>query len=272
MKKTLMTLLLAALTMSGSAQTENPRGIYRLVSLDGKVGEVNAPFEQYKICTDSVTMMLSVQNAYFQFTDSDHKVFNYTGNQPKDENDKTTLIYDSNADHFTMKWWSNLEGHLYFPENGWCEEKYVAGNLSETAKLVYDAVNGRVEDMTKNPIVGAWRLIGYMDELRDIKKEVGRLQQQYPTSRFFDTFFIFTPSHWVGVANNGVGKVSQIQYDGKNACKIDNESVRVKWISKDCIAVEERIDYRIDWQVLERITDGVSPFSRMAGKYAKALK
>ena len=47
------------------AQTENPRGIYKMTTLTGKQGEVKAPFEQYKICTDSVTLMVTERAAFY---------------------------------------------------------------------------------------------------------------------------------------------------------------------------------------------------------------
>ena len=53
MKKNIITILLALVAVTGQAQTENPRGIYRLMTLVGKNGEVNSPFHQYKVCTDS---------------------------------------------------------------------------------------------------------------------------------------------------------------------------------------------------------------------------
>ena len=40
MKKFILTLLLVSLTAGATAQTENPRGIYRLMTLVGKNGEV----------------------------------------------------------------------------------------------------------------------------------------------------------------------------------------------------------------------------------------
>ena len=83
MKKTFITMLLATLTLGAAAQTENPRGIYKMMTLTGKQGEIKAPFDQYKICTDSITMMVSVQNAFFNIVDNDKQVFNYTGDQPK---------------------------------------------------------------------------------------------------------------------------------------------------------------------------------------------
>ncbi len=63
MTKAIVTMLLATLTIGATAQTENPRGIYKMTTLTGKVGEVKAPFDQYKICTDSVTLMVSVQSS-----------------------------------------------------------------------------------------------------------------------------------------------------------------------------------------------------------------
>ena len=60
-----MKLLMAAACLSlpivSNAQTESPRGIYKMMTLTGKQGEIKAPFDQYKICTDSVTLMLNVQ-------------------------------------------------------------------------------------------------------------------------------------------------------------------------------------------------------------------
>ena len=61
------------------AQTENPRGVYKLITLDGRAGLVNAPLDQYKICTDSVTLMLNVyQGNKFQIGRSDNEILNYT--------------------------------------------------------------------------------------------------------------------------------------------------------------------------------------------------
>ena len=138
-RKNIITATLALLTMSATAQNEqareNPRGIYKMITLTGKLGEVNAPYEQYKICTDSMTLMLTMQDASFTISNNDNTVFNYTGDQPKDENDKDNLIYDSNADHFTLKWWSKYANHLHFPKNGWCIEKYEANQYTENARL-----------------------------------------------------------------------------------------------------------------------------------------
>ena len=76
--KLVMTIMLATLTLECSAQTENPRGIYKMMTIIGKAGEVKAPFDQYKICTDEVTLTLSMKQAgYFILHDNDKgKIFN----------------------------------------------------------------------------------------------------------------------------------------------------------------------------------------------------
>ena len=266
MKKSIFTLLLASLTIGTAAQTENPRGIYKMMTLTGKVGEMKAPFEQYKVCTDSVTLMVSFQNAFFSIGDNDHKVFNYTGDQPKDENDKSTLIYDSNADHFTMKWWSQYTSHLHFPKNDWCIEKYESGQYSEFGRIAFDALTGKAEVDPRNPLTGTWRIIGYVDELRDIKKGLPKLHEQYRTSKYFNSFMVLSPKNAVLITSGRGGGVDKVEYDGKNAYKMGNKTYRVKWLTKDRIAVEERIDYRIDWQILERVTDGQTPLSCIASQ------
>ena len=264
----LMAAALLTLPMVVNAQTENPRGIYKMITLTGKQGEIKAPFDQYKICTDSVTLMLSTQKAAFQITDTDHKVFEYTGDQPKDENDKSTLIYDSNADHFTMKWWSTNRGHLYFPDNDWCIEKYEANQYSETAQLAFEALNAVPTFDKNNPLLGTWRILGDVDELRDVKKFLPKMHENYETSKYFNSFYVFTPKSFALVLLGRGGVANPVEYDGKKSYKLNNKIINnVRWLTKDRIAVEEKIDYRIDWKILERVTDGESMMCRFARQY-----
>ena len=266
MKKTIMTLLFAVLTLGATAQTENPRGIYKMTTLTGKVGEVKAPFEQYKICTDSVTLMVSEQGHRFSISDNDHHVFNYTGEQPKSEGDKSPLIYDSNAEQFKLKWRSTYTSHIHFPNNDWCIEKYESGKYSETSKVFFDALTGVAEVDANNPLTGIWRFIGYMDELRGVKKELAKLQEHYPTSRYFNSFMVFTTKSLTTVFSRG-GGVNKIELDGKKAYKSAGKTYQIKWLSKNCIAIEDRIDYRTDWMILERVNDGSTPLGHIAGQY-----
>lgn len=273
---TIVRMLTAAALISlptlSDAQKENPRGIYKMTTLTGKLGEVKAPFDQYKVCTDSVTLTLSAQNSSFNIGDNDRQVFYYTGDQSKVEGNKLTLIYDSNADHFTLKWWSQYANHLHFPNNGWCIEKYESGQYSETARLAFDALTATPAADATNPLIGTWRVLGYVDELRDVKKELPNLTKNHATSRYANSFYVFMPRNLVLVAVNRGGTTAPVEYDNKNAFKLGGTTVRVKWLGKNRIALEEQVDYRTDWQILERVTDGPTLLSRIASRYVKKQK
>ena len=269
--KILMAAALISMPIAANAQTENPRGIYKMTTLNGKMGELPPLYDQYKICTDSVTLTVTEQAVFFQISDNDHQVFNYTGEQPKSEDDKSSLIYDSNDKQFKLKWWSTYTDHLFFPENDWCIEKYESGKYTENSKVFFDALTGESELDTNNPMTGTWRLIGYVDELRDVKKELPKLREDYLTSKYFNCFVIFTPKYYTIIAKSG-GAVANVEYDGKKSYKFGNKTQQVKWLSKDRIAVEEHIDYRTDWMILERITDGTTPLSHIASQYVSTTR
>jgi len=258
-------------TSNGSQGRENPRGIYKMTTLTGKLGEVKAPLHQYKICTDSVTLMVAERDAFFSISNNDHQVFNYTGDQPKKEGDKSPLIYDSNDKQFILKWWSTYTNHIHFPKNDWCLEKYESGKYSETSKVFFDALTGKVEMDEQNPLTGTWRIFGYVDELRDVKRELPRLHEQYPNSKYFNCFMVLGSKDMVMLAVNG-GGVDKITYNGKKSYKVGTMTHLVKWLSKDRIAVAEHIDYRIDWMIMERVTDGSTPLSHIASQYVRASK
>ena len=249
-----------------NAQTENPRGVYKMTTLTGKMGEIKAPFDQYKICTDEGTLMVSIQNNRFQFSNTDNKVFDYTGSEPKDENDKSTLIYDSNAEHFTEKWWSDTRGHMYFPENDWCIEKYQSGLYSPVGQIVFDALMNAPAADKSNPLVGTWRLIGYVDELNHAQKDIKDLHDNYERSRYYNTFIVVTPSQELLVTYRG-GIVSNYQFLNKKAIQSGNKTCTLKWFSKDCVAVSEQIDYRTDYQIWERVTNSTPLINFITGYY-----
>lgn len=270
-EKILMAAVMMILPIVVNAQTEKPRGIYKMTTLTGKLGEINAPFEQYKVCTDSITLMVTEHMNGFNITCNDRQVLNYTGDQPKTEGDKSTLIYDSNTEQFKLKWWSTYANHLYFPKDDWCIEKYESGKYSDRSKILFDALTGTAEVDAKNPLTGTWRFIGYVDELRDVKKELPKLHEKYPSSAYFNTFMVFSPGYLTSVFNIG-GGVDKVEYEGKKAYKAGNKVYQVKWLSKNRIAIEYRQDYRIDWMILERMTDGTTPLSHIASHYLTAGK
>ena len=281
MKKTIVALLAASLTVGAAAQTENPRSIYKLMKVTGKMGEVKAPFDQYKVCTDSITLMVSVQReeeAVFSIGDNDHKVFDYTGEEPKSADDKSTLIFDSNAEHFSMKWWSQYADHELFPNNDWCTEKYESGRYSLVGRIVFDALTGKAVVDPRNPLTGTWRIItDQAKSLDNIKKELPafREQSQKPTSAFFNSFIVLSPVHTVWIVAEILGNVERVEYGGKEAFKtfrIDSENeYQVKWLSKDRIAVRRSTSSK-NWMIMERMTDGQTPLSSIASQFVRRNK
>lgn len=272
-KRIVYTIMLAVLTIGASAQTENPRGIYKMITLTGKLGEVKAPYDQYKFCSDSVTLTISVQKEVFQVANTDRCVFEYTGDQPKSEYDRKSLIYDSDANHFTLKWWSTTSNHVHFPKNDWCIEKYEANQYSPEGRLAFDALNfvPTAAD-SKNPLLGTWRVLGDVDELRDVKKALPEMLENYETSKYNNVYYLYTPQSLAIIMKKDGGIVNQISYIDKNSYKLPKSVLRIKWLSKNRIAIEEKIDYRIDWKILERVTEKQSMMSRIASQYVPKRK
>lgn len=272
MKRHIASLLLVLVAALSYAQTENPRGIYKLITLQGKVGEIKSPFDQYKICTDSITIMLSFTKQdnimIFNISHPDNETFNYTGSEPRFEGDHRTLIYDSNAEHFTEKWWSEMENHTIFPHNDWCLEFYESNRYSEAARPTVEALTGKGEVKAENPLLGRWRIIGWMDELTDVKKQLKDMKDAYPTGRF-NGEFIISPSHLIYTIVTGISGaiIANSGSPDKNTLIQNNERRNVKWLTKDIIAVEKQEDWRRDWQIMERDTDGETLLSRAASYY-----
>ena len=156
--------------------TENPRGIYKLMSLKGNreikpyIGDI------YKIVTDSVTMRLQVNNSnrLFMIDIPDFRPFDYTGpRNDLDMIDKSTRVYDSNSKRFTQKWWSTIPNHTIFPYNQWCYEYYESGKYSEAAKPIFDELTTSQQPDAKNQLVGTWKNTMEIQMMTGIGQENG---------------------------------------------------------------------------------------------------
>ena len=257
------------------AQTDNPRGVYKLTSLINKEGvTIQAPFDQYKICTDSVTLMFTMQGSGFSLGKNDSQVFNYTGEKPDANNATATRIFDSNAEHFTLKWWSTYQSHLYFPHNDWCTEFYESGKYTNNAKAILDALMSPNASHPQNPFIGTWRFLGMMDELRDVKKQLNALRKDAAKGMNIGNL-ISTHSHAIMYSNSTRGgSIELAAYNGKKKIMMVDEQHKKAhehafiWLSKDCFAMEVHLDgYRTDYQIWERMPDSTPLFNRIASQY-----
>jgi hypothetical protein len=259
------------------AQTDNPRGVYKLTSLINKEGvTIQAPFDQYKICTDSVTLMFTMQGSGFSLGKNDSQVFNYTGEKPDANNATATRIFDSNAEHFTLKWWSTYQNHLLFPHNDWCTEFYESGKYSVNAKTILDALMSPSDSNPQCPFIGTWRFLGMMDEIRDVKKQLIALHKNIEEGMDIGNL-IFTPSYAIMYSNRGRGgSIEYAGYKGKKKILMSNlqhKNIREQnfiWLSKDCFAMEIHLDgYRTDYQIWERMPDTEPLMNKIASQYVE---
>lgn len=276
MRIILFTLLLAATINNTYAQADNPRGIYKLTGINGKDGKYfKEPFDQYKLCGDDVTLTMMAIGNSFRIYKNDSKVFNYTGPEPASADDKSSLIYDSDANSFKLKWWSDYPNHRIFPSNDWCIETYSTNGFSKVMKAVADGLQSEFVSEKKKDLTGRWRVIGLMDELRNVKKEVLRLRNEYSESKLNNkVFFVFSDKNMV-VSDNNMGFYEDIEYIGNKGYMIikdrfhddANETLNVTWISNDLIAVEFKVDYRTDFRILERMKEDKSILDYIFDRY-----
>lgn len=242
--------------------SENPRGIYKMTALVGKQGEVEAPYEQYKICTDSVTLHCSVMmGRQFFIGKNDETVFNYTGDTPESPTDKRSLIYDSNSEHFTLKWWSQYPNHIHFPNNDWCLEKYQSGVYSEDARLFFDIITNVIKADDANPFIGTWRKTNQVDHLDE---QTATTMGDEPRNL---SFVIFTPKHIV-MTSQGHGALFDALYSDRNAIIYNTLIRQVTWLNDDCIAIAYNTkEGATRYEILQRVNDEVPVLQKIAGLF-----
>lgn len=272
MKQLFLLCLLATVSCASvlaQDNTRNPRGIYKLEKVTDDKGKTTiAPFDQYKICTDSVTLMVTISGNSYRISDNDHRVFSYTGEEPATSDDHSTRIFDVYDDGFSLNWWGSNPNHRYYTHNGWTTERYQKDTYSEAGRIIFDALKQAPVRDKSNPLIGTWRHLGMMDELRNVKKEMKRIREEYPNSRMYkDVFVVLTPTKNVYLDSRG--SFSDIQYVNKRLVKVWGKEAKVIWLSKDVYALEVYNDWRTDYQIFERVTDGTIPLQVFAGYYVK---
>lgn len=283
--KTTARLLIAAILVSISAasyaQSENPRGIYKLMSLKGRAVLNPYPYDIYKIITDSVTMRFLVSerdNRLFRIDMPDFKPFNYTGERKiTDETDTEQQIYDSDSKRFTQKWWCRGQGSPIFPENDWCYEFYESGKYSAEAKPIFDALTTVPTPDPNNPLIGIWQHTITMDELLNIdnwKDILGYLREQGSTSNINGSeFHAYTPTHTVVIPLRKWrpmvdGHSYKVSYNGKETITLGENRIRqIHWLTDNAFAIKTKDGIKEKYAIFERVTDGQTLLSRIASKF-----
>lgn len=287
-KKATARLLMAAILVSVSAashaQSENPRGIYKLMSLKGKRELKPYPADIYKVITDSVTMRFFWRGnqKMFLFDIPDLKPFNYTGEKAiSDENDTEQQIYDSNSKHFTQKWWSMERlDHPIFPHKDWCYEFYESGQYSEAAKPVFDAITAAPASDPKNPLIGTWKLTAKVDKLLKIDnwEDVLEYVRDDDSRQMKREYHIYTPSHtldielpkWRPMVN---GTILNIDYNSKDKVTLESNRTReIHWLTANAFAIKAKEGDKEKYNIFERVTDKEPMLGRIGSLFINQHK
>ncbi len=189
MKKIILMLTVALGALgTASAQQENPRGLYKLQKFvydDGK--EQTPPFNQYKYCTDDITLQISLQEtdkmAAFVMGNNDHKPMNYTGKVPVGEDGKGTQIFDSNKEKFTLRWYNtSMPNNQLFPFDAFISEIYSSKTgVSAKMKEITDMITGNAKVKKPNKFTGVWKRRGMTDKVNG----TGQLFEMRPMYKIY---------------------------------------------------------------------------------------
>jgi len=175
MKKILLLFILTAISsVSALAQQENPRGLFKLQKFiydDGS--EKVAPFNQYKYCTDYITLQIELvedkarSTTGFHISNNDHKSLSYTGNVPVGEDGKGTQIFDSSKKGFTLRWYNTtMLNHQLFPYDSFISETYTAEKvMPANMQEVFNMLNGNIKAKKQNKFAGTWKRRGMTDRV-----------------------------------------------------------------------------------------------------------
>lgn len=281
MKKIIITLLLVLVGMAAQAQPFDPFGTYRLMDVIDKNGDtIPTPFDQYKICMKDVALTFVMEGNHFIIRKTDKNVLKYTGEEPDAHDATATRIYGDGKEKFTLKWWSTTPNHKIFPHNDWCIEHYALYNSSDNARPVLYQLNRTpaselvdtwfadkkmqktYDKAIKNPLLGRWRVLGTIDELRNVKQELKRLHV-YPEKSHY---CILTLNNLIDVTSNGGGSYP-VDLNDKKAFITGGKENKVTWLSKDIIAIEINADNRTDYLIWERLDGEHSIFQLLSDLY-----
>ena len=107
----------------------------------------------------------------------------FTGQRARGEDGRETQVYDSNKDHFTMRWYNSTNNSTIFPPNEFIDEFYDAKKeVEDDVRKVFDILETPVcKASKKRTVEGCWRCVGLVKEMegkRVISSILGLYDQQ----------------------------------------------------------------------------------------------
>ena len=242
----LFTLFVCSLLVT-NAQTENPRGLYRLQNFtyDSKSDVVTPWFKQYKYCADNGTLQIVVDvdeldkggTTSFSMYTNDVGAFNYTGNVPNGEDGLGRRIYDSNKKKFTLSWYNSSLNNTNFPLNEFTHEHYSSTKgVSKNISKAFDMLKNNLGKQ-KDKYHGVWRRRG-----ATFTSDITGKDYTYNTS---DSYKIYSDNcclilNWVkGSFANMSAECELVKYESVSDKVIfeNNNSQIVTWLGDDCFSI-----------------------------------
>lgn len=185
-------------------------------------------------------------------------------------------IYDSNAEHFTLKWWSNFSNHLVFPENDWCTEFYVANSFPEKVKALFDGLTKPAPAADpEHPFYGKWyRITSVANDLDKVKEIWETLCNAEDLDKIWEILYnqkdagkkhpgfggiVINETHFIYSG----GEILNAKSDGKGSLILhgDNPDYAYKlsaiWLPGDYAIVARPYDNKNIYELWKRVGDDV---------------
>ena len=162
-----------ALSQQLAGQKENPRGLYKLLRFSYENGnpDKGPHIEQYKYCTDDITLQLQIQKNiedgdkpefWMSMLNMDRRPLNYTGNIAS----RDISIFDSNSKGFKMRWYNDILNNEFFPGKQYITELYSSEDkISPKIQRVIDLLKMHTAQAGENKFYGCWRRVGILTKV-----------------------------------------------------------------------------------------------------------
>lgn len=245
MKKSIIPIILLAFVAMGvQAQTQNPKGLYKLTEIVHQNGKhLEAPYRQYKYCLDDVTLMFSYDPSPFitspfdfSISNPDGKPLRLTGELSKTENKGIQIISTSDST-FTLRWFNDraFNEHL-FPSNTNIDEVYEL--VKDSTDRIHRALNVlTMKDMKgNNRLLGSWKLRGQQkDNIATTQYWIDRSEgNQYIIFGYNGAVTINTHEKFPNA--NISCHYAPCKYLSENAVDLKDQTWLINWIDYETIA------------------------------------
>ena len=227
-----------ALSQQLAGKKENPRGLYKLLRFSYENGnpDKGPHIEQYKYCTDDITLQLQIQKNiedgdkpefWMSMLNMDRRPLNYTGNIAS----RDISIFDSDSRGFKMRWYNDILNNEFFPGNQYITELYSSEDkISPKIQRVIDLLKMNTAQPGENKFYGCWRRVGVLTK-------VDGMDMLLPGHQ--DLYQIFDKDVYLHFYELSAGRMyaycimRPIQYKSDNLLIQHGGESKIEWVDND---------------------------------------